>query len=161
MTRRLVAGPMVDQSELPFRMLCRAHGAEVCFTPMLHAALFVKDAKYRRDNFTTCPGDRPLIVQFCANDPDTFAAAARLVEQDCDGVDLNLGCPQGIAKKGHYGAFLQDDWHLIARMVQAASEAVRIPVSCKIRVFPDPEKTVRYAQTLVCPSFLSLLSQLT
>ena len=146
---RLVLAPMVDASELPFRLLCRAYGADLCFTPMMHAKLFVNDASYRRDNLSTCPQDRPLVVQFCANDPDTFAAAAKLVEDMCDGVDLNLGCPQGIARKGRYGAFLQEDWDLVARMVRAASAAVAVPISCKIRVFPDPDKTVRYAQCLV------------
>lgn len=92
--------------------------------------------------------------QFCANDPDTFAAAAKLVERDCDGVDLNLGCPQGIAKKGHYGAFLMDEWELITRMIQKAANSVSIPISCKMRIFPDPAKTVQYAQALVSSSLL-------
>jgi len=145
---RLVAAPMVDQSELAFRMLCREYGAGLCFTPMFHAALFVKDQKYRLDNFSSCQGDRPLIVQFCANDPEIFAAAAKLVEDKCDGVDLNLGCPQGIARKGHYGSFLQDEWDLIHSMILAASKVCRVPISCKIRVFPQVCKTIEYAKRL-------------
>lgn len=68
------------QSELPFRMLCRAHGAEAAYTPMLHSRLFLEQHKYREEHFSTCPGDRPLFIQFCANDPDTFVAAAQIVQ---------------------------------------------------------------------------------
>ena len=68
--------------------------------------MMVTDKNYKATNFSTCPKDRPLIVQFCGNDPDTLLAAARMVENECDAVDLNLGCPQGIAKRGRYGSFL-------------------------------------------------------
>jgi hypothetical protein len=34
----------------------------------------------RAEHFTTCEGDRPLFVQFCANDPDIFVASAALVQ---------------------------------------------------------------------------------
>jgi tRNA-dihydrouridine synthase len=35
--------------------------------------------------FLTCLEDRPLIVQFAANDTDTLVRAAKLVEPYCDG----------------------------------------------------------------------------
>jgi hypothetical protein len=69
-------------------------------------------------------------------------------QDDCDYVDLNLGCPQRIAKKGFYGAYLMDDLDLVARMVARAAAALRVPVSCKIRLFPDLQQTIAYARIL-------------
>ncbi|KAJ7566446.1 hypothetical protein O6H91_02G103600 [Diphasiastrum complanatum] len=126
---KLIVAPMVDQSELPFRMLCRKYGATAAYTPMLHSRLFVQDPKYRSSEFSTCPEDRPLFVQFCANNPNTLLEAARIVEPYCDYVDINLGCPQRIAKRGNYGAFLMDDLPLIRTLVSTLARNLSVPVS--------------------------------
>ncbi|KAL5987749.1 hypothetical protein ACLOJK_035502 [Asimina triloba] len=171
---KLIVAPMVDNSELPFRMLCRRYGAEAAYTPMLHSRIFLENEKQRSLEFTTCKEDRPLFVQFCANDPDTLLGAARIVEPHCDYVDINLGigdnrrtydnrwtlrilssiailtrpCPQRIARRGNYGAFLMDNLPLVKSLVQKLTDNLNVPVSCKIRIFPNLQDTIAYARML-------------
>jgi tRNA-dihydrouridine synthase 1 len=148
----------------------------LAYTPMFHARLFADGLHYRESMFqptrspiTSPPNpnhqsqlqqsnlhldgnpsiDRPLFVQFCANDPDVLLDAARHVQPYCDAVDLNLGCPQGIAKKGHYGAFLQEDQHLIYRLVNKLHTELDIPVTAKMRILDTREKTLDYAKLLL------------
>ena len=136
---KFLVAPMVDQSELPYRILTRRYGAQLCYTPMFHAKMFSTCEKYRATNFKPCKEYRPLVVQFCANDPDILLAAAKLVENDADAVDINLGCPQGIAKRGQYGSFLLDKKDLIVSMVSKLHAELKIPVTCKIRCLPTEE----------------------
>ncbi|KAJ6446578.1 tRNA-dihydrouridine synthase 1 [Purpureocillium lavendulum] len=165
---KYIVAPMVDQSEFAWRMLTRSYMPEseqsklLAYTPMLHARLFSQEDKYRRGHFQAVRPDasepwldgnpsmdRPLFVQFCANDPDALLAAARHVAPHCDAVDLNLGCPQGIARKGHYGAFLQEDQDLIFRLINKLHKELSIPVTAKIRILETREKTLAYAQNVL------------
>ena len=148
-----IVAPMVDQSELAWRIISRRYGAELCYTPMFHARLFATEEKYRQNMWSEQDGDReldrPLIVQFCANDPNYLLEAAKLVEDKCDAVDLNLGCPQGIAKKGKYGAFLMDDWDLVHKLIRTLHDNLKCPVTAKIRVYDDWEKSLAYAKMVL------------
>ena len=143
---RYHVAPMVDQSELAFRELCRRYGATLGYTPMIHARLFVESPKYRREVFSTSSSDRPLLAQFCANDPDVLLEAATMIAPYCDGVDINFGCPQRIAKRGNYGAYLMDDWKTVEALIRKLDEELPVPVTAKIRVYDDLETTLKYAK---------------
>lgn len=139
---KFIVAPMVDQSELAFRILTRRYKAQLCYTPMLHSKIMVNDKHYKSKNFDPHKDDTPLFVQFCANDPDTLLSAAKLVESQCDAVDINLGCPQGIARKGRYGSFLLKETELICSMVKNLKDNLKVPVTCKIRILPTEEETI-------------------
>ena len=122
---KFVCAPMVLQSELPFRMLIRRHGVDLCYSPMIPAKEFLAcpaDGPSRTVGhpetgkpdtqaafFTTCAADRPLLAQIGGNDPDEVLAVALLLQDRVDGIDLNFGCPQRCAQRDGYGAFLMDE----------------------------------------------------
>lgn len=91
---RYIMAPMVGASELPFRLLCRKYGAQLCYTPMMIASQFASSEEYFETEFQTTPFDRPLVCHFAANDPIDFAKAVLKARPFCDAIDLNLGCPQ-------------------------------------------------------------------
>ena len=135
---KTVCAPMVDQSERAFRMLCRGLNVDLCYTPMLHARLFTELDGYREQHFDAAPADEPLLIaQFAGHDPVTVLAAARLVEGKVSAMDLNFGCPQGIARKGRYGAFLLDEPDLMVELVRTLSRELSVPVTAKLRLLPS------------------------
>ena len=147
---RRLAAPMVDASDAAFRMLCREFGCDLAYTPMLNARLMVEEPAYRYRHFDpTGAEDRPMVAQFAGHDADTLVRAAELCTPHVDGVDLNLGCPQEIARKGRYGAFLiEDEPEIALECTRALCESTAPMVSVKMRLQPTRERTIDTALRL-------------
>jgi tRNA-dihydrouridine synthase 1 len=107
---------------------------------MIHCKCFQEKEVYRTKFFDlvkgTPPQDRPLIAQLCGSDLQLVLKTAKQLEPFVDGIDLNCGCPQSIAKRGNYGAFLLEQPHVLLPLVQSLVTAVHLPISVKVRILP-------------------------
>lgn len=142
--------PMVANSEEAYRALARKYGADLCYTEMVHCRNYNSGKKNPASNYwyTTGPADRPLVVQICGNDPEVMLETCLSVQDVCDAIDINFGCPQEIARRGRYGSFLMDDLGLVERIVTLLASSIKVPLFCKIRVFESIERSVEYARML-------------
>ena len=151
----LAVAPMVGQCDPAFRLLTERYSANLIYTEMYLAKEFVADEVYRSDALGTTPPftTAPILVQFAANDPASFAKACLLTrELGYWGADLNLGCPQLRAKEGHYGSYLQEDVDLCCEILKAGVASAgadgHFAVTVKIRMQSTIEKTILYATRL-------------
>ncbi|XP_033745315.1 LOW QUALITY PROTEIN: tRNA-dihydrouridine(20a/20b) synthase [NAD(P)+]-like [Pecten maximus] len=144
-----ICAPMVRYSKLAFRMLVRKYGCDLAFTPMIISESFIKSVKARDSEFTTCKEDRPLVVQFAANNAKDLADAAEIIAPYADGVDLNCGCPQRWAMQEGYGSYLIKKPELVKDMVAQTRGRVSrddFSVSVKIRLRENERETVELCQ---------------
>ena len=151
---RFVLAPMVDQSEAAYRVLCKRHGTSLAYSPMISSKQMVTSKQMRDEVLRDLPEvgqlseDRPVVAQFAGDDPQILLQAARYVEHRVNAVDLNLGCPQKIAKRGHYGAYLLDEPELIEKLVGTLHCHLDCPVTAKIRLLPSQSETIDLARML-------------
>ena len=91
---------------------------------MLHARLFTTVPAYRAAHFDAHPSEQPVVAQLAGHDPAVVLEAARAVEEHAAVVDMNFGCPQAIARKGRYGAFLLDEHRVLVEPACGAAVAL-------------------------------------
>lgn len=137
-----IVAPMVRYSKLPFRLLCRKWGADLCYTPMIIAEPFNRSEKARDSEFSTNYLDRPLGVQFATPSPIEFSQAILKVQPYAQCVDLNCGCPQKWAMKEGIGSAMIEKPEDVFEMVKAAKQVSNIPVTVKIRLRSSISKTI-------------------
>ncbi|KAJ2711824.1 tRNA-dihydrouridine synthase 2, partial [Coemansia spiralis] len=110
--------PMVRVGTLPMRLLSLQYGADLVWTSEVvdkclvgsertvnsqtGVVSFVKDGK---DMFTTHADEKDKVIfQLGSAAADTAVQAAKVVEADVSGIDLNCGCPVRFSIQGGMGA---------------------------------------------------------
>ena len=157
---KLVWGPeTIDKAILhTTREVDRKYFLQVCvrsaFCSSSHSAVtgVVSYHGKSRAIFTTHPIEKPfLIYQIGSADPELAVQAAKMVQQDVSGFDLNCGCPKPFSTHAGMGAALLTNPDLLCSILTALREAMpsEITVSAKIRLLPSQEDTLKLVERIV------------
>lgn len=134
----VVLAPMAGITNVGFRQLCREQGGGIYVCEMITTVALVERNPKTLRMIAFGSGESPRSLQLYGTDPDTTAAAVRIVvERDlADHIDLNFGCPVPKVTRRGGGAALPWRRRLFARLVRAAVDAAApagVPVTVKMR----------------------------
>lgn len=130
----LFVAPMAGVTDRPFRRLCKQFGAGLAVSEMVSSnSLLWGSAKTRRRADHEGEAD-PISVQIAGADPQMMADAARYnADQGAQIIDINMGCPAKKVCNVMAGSALLQNEPLVARILEAVTSAVGVPVTLKIR----------------------------
>jgi tRNA-dihydrouridine synthase A len=157
----LSVAPMMDWTTRHCRFFHRQISRHtLLYTEMVTTGAVLHGDRERLLGFE--PAEHPVALQLGGSEPDQLAAAARIAEEwGYDEVNLNVGCPSDRVQSGRFGACLMAEPELVARLVSAMREAVRIPVTVKSRIaidemeeWPTLENFVRLVSAAGCTRFI-------
>lgn len=126
--------PMAGVSDLPFRLICKEHGAGLLCMEMVSAKAIHYNDKNTERLMEIHPGELPVSLQLFGSEPEIMAeAAARIEERPFAILDINMGCPVPKVVNNGEGSALMKNPKLAGEIISAVARAVKKPVTVKIR----------------------------
>ena len=131
---RVILAPMSGITDAPFRRLAEELGAGLVVSEMTACAGLIRgerEAAVRSDG----RGVDIHVVQLAGCEAHWMAEGARIAEaQGADIIDINMGCPSKQVTNGASGSALMRDLDHALGLIEATVEAVRVPVTLKMRL---------------------------
>ena len=133
---RFFLAPLAGYTQLAFRRALRELGGlGLATTDLVHASMLLEGKRHSLDLIATDPLDRPLSIQIFGGSPSVLSNAAKWLEdRGYAGVDINMGCPMAKINGMGGGARLACQSGAACDLVEQVVNAVRIPVTVKMRL---------------------------
>src|SRR5215212_2469313 len=137
MPSRYFLAPLAGYTNLALRRTVRELGGlGLATTDLVNARALLKGGPKTMDLTATTPDDRPTAVQIYGAEPEYLRAGAQYLEAFGFGhIDINMGCPvHKVVKGGGGSAMMCDTTGRTVELVRTVVEAVKIPVTVKMRL---------------------------
>jgi tRNA-dihydrouridine synthase B len=131
---RLFAAPMVNVSDLAWRLECQKYGAALTYTEMIVVnSLVSKNKKIMQDIMVSDELKHPRAIQLAGHDTKLFLKAIPFCK-DYDIIDINFGCPVHKAERSGIGSILLEDPKKIQKIISTLVKNSSQPITAKVRL---------------------------
>ena len=140
---RFTMAPLAGYTNLPFRLTVReVGGIGLCTTDLINCRAILMGSRKTMELLATSPEDRPLGIQIYGGTPEELVEGAKWVENyGATIIDINMGCPvRKVVKGGGGSAMMCDTTGTTINLVRRVVEAVRVPVTVKMRLGWDADQ---------------------
>ena len=126
--------PLSGYTDLPYRRILAKFYPPFIITEMVKARALVEGNPKTLDRLQKETGEHLKGVRLLGHDPEVLTKAAKIIQaMKFDYVDINMGCTVKKVRAGGEGIALMKDEGLAGEIVSEVSQAIRIPVTVKIR----------------------------
>jgi nifR3 family TIM-barrel protein len=141
LTSDLFLSPLAGYTNLPFRLTVRELGGlGLATTDLVNARSLLEKRDKALKLIETSPADQPLAVQlFGALAEEMRDASVYLESLGIASIDINMGCPVRKVCRVGGGSAMMTELEKTAALVRGMVEAVRIPVTAKMRLGWDDQ----------------------
>lgn len=140
---RVICAPLAGCSDLPFRKINVKYRPGLMYCEMVKMEPLVRGSPGTRQLLDYEPAMHPIGAQLCGSKPELAAPSAKIIEElGFDVVDLNCGCPVDKVTKDGSGSGLLKEPERIGEILSNMVNAVKIPVTVKIRLGWDSSQIV-------------------
>lgn len=143
---RLFLAPMVDVTDLPYRLICREQGAAMAYTEMINIGAILHENKKTQDMLKTSKDDSPSGVQITGPRVVEFKKVVPHL-RSFDIVDINCGCPSIRITDNASGSYLLRTPHKIASYIRVLKDA-GYTTTAKIRLGFKKNNALRVAKVV-------------
>lgn len=131
----VILAPMTGVTDRPFRVLVRRYGSGLNVTEMIASQAAIRETRQSVQKALWDEAEEPVSMQLVGCTPHEMAEAAKLVEdRGAAIVDINMGCPVRKVTSGDAGSALMAKPLLAADLIRAVVDAVKVPVTLKMRM---------------------------
>jgi len=137
----LFLSPLAGYTNLPFRLTVRElGGVGLATTELVNARSLLEKKSKALKLIETLPADYPLAVQLFGSVPEEMRDAAAYLESvGIASADINMGCPVRKVCRVGGGSAMMTELAKTASLVKGMVEAVKIPITAKMRLGWDDE----------------------